>query len=79
MKTYKIHLIRHGLTEGNLKQQYIGVTDLPLAGVGVTELKRLREETEYPRVDKVYSFAVFRRHGSSIPAGIFRRSTICER
>lgn len=60
MKTYKIHLIRHGLTEGNLKQQYIGVTDLPLSGVGVTELKRLKDETEYPRVDKVYSSPMLR-------------------
>ena len=60
MKTYNIHLIRHGLTEGNLKQQYIGVTDLPLSGVGVTELKRLKDETEYPRVDKVYSSPMLR-------------------
>lgn len=60
MKTYKIHLIRHGLTEGNLKQQYIGVTDLPLAGVGVAELQRLRDETDYPKVDKVYSSPMLR-------------------
>lgn len=60
MKTFKIHLIRHGLTEGNLKQQYIGRTDLPLAGVGVTELQRLKEEIEYPRVDKVYSSPMLR-------------------
>lgn len=60
MKTFKIHLIRHGLTEGNLKQQYIGKTDLPLAGVGVSELTRLKEETDYPRVDKVYSSPMLR-------------------
>ena len=60
MKTFKIHLIRHGLTEGNLKQQYIGTTDLPLAGVGVTELQRLKEESDYPRVDKVYSSPMLR-------------------
>ncbi|MEE0928399.1 MAG: histidine phosphatase family protein [Acutalibacteraceae bacterium] len=60
MKTYKIHLIRHGLTEGNLKQQYIGKTDLPLAGVGVTQLQRLKEEVDYPRVDKVYSSPMLR-------------------
>lgn len=60
MKTFKIHLIRHGLTEGNLKQQYIGVTDLPLAAVGVSELMRLREETDYPKVDKVYSSPMLR-------------------
>ncbi len=60
MKTFKIHLIRHGLTEGNLKQQYIGVTDLPLAAVGVSELMRLKEETDYPKVDKVYSSPMLR-------------------
>ncbi len=60
MKTFKIHLIRHGLTEGNLKQQYIGSTDLPLAAVGVNELKRLKEETDYPRVDVVYSSPMLR-------------------
>ena len=60
MKTFKIHLIRHGLTEGNLKQQYIGKTDLPLAGVGVTQLQRLKEEVDYPRVDKVYSSPMLR-------------------
>jgi len=60
MKTYKIHLIRHGLTEGNLKQQYIGSTDLPLAAAGVAELRRLKEETDYPRVDAVYSSPMLR-------------------
>ena len=60
MKTFKIHLIRHGLTEGNLKQQYIGSTDLPLAVAGVNELKRLREETDYPRVDLIYSSPMLR-------------------
>ena len=60
MKTFKIHLIRHGLTEGNLKQQYIGVTDLPLAGVGVAELNRLKDEIDYPRVDNVYSSPLLR-------------------
>lgn len=60
MKTFKIHLIRHGLTEGNLKQQYIGSTDLPLAAAGVSELKRLKEETDYPRVDAVYSSPLLR-------------------
>ena len=60
MKTFKIHLIRHGLTEGNLKQQYIGSTDLPLAAVGVSELQRLKEENDYPRVDVVYSSPMLR-------------------
>ncbi|MBE6781158.1 MAG: histidine phosphatase family protein [Ruminococcaceae bacterium] len=60
MKTYKIHLIRHGLTEANLKQQYIGSTDMPLAAVGLSELQRLKCENDYPRVDKVYSSPMLR-------------------
>ena len=48
MKTYQIHLIRHGLTEGNLKGQYIGSTDLPLCEQGIRELERLSAEFEYP-------------------------------
>ncbi len=31
MKTYKLHLIRHGLTQGNLDGLYVGGgTDMPL-------------------------------------------------
>ena len=60
MKTFKIHLIRHGLTDGNLKQQYIGVTDLPLTGAGVAQLKQLKSEMDYPKVDKVYSSPMLR-------------------
>lgn len=65
MKTFKIHLIRHGLTEGNLKQQYIGSTDLPLAAAGVNELRRLKEETDYPKVDLVYSSPMLRSKQSA--------------
>ena len=65
MKTFKIHLIRHGLTEGNLKQQYIGSTDLPLAAAGVTELQRLKSEVDYPRVDAVYSSPMLRAKQSA--------------
>lgn len=60
MKTFKIHLIRHGLTDANLRGQYLGRTELPLSGVGVSELNRMKEEIEYPRVDKVYSSPMLR-------------------
>lgn len=48
MKTYQIHFIRHGLTEGNLKGQYIGSTDLPLCQSGITQLEQLAVEFDYP-------------------------------
>ena len=60
MKTLKIHLIRHGLTDGNLNGQYIGRTDLPLSGIGVKELNRQKEEMDYPKVDKVYTSPMLR-------------------
>ena len=48
MKTYKIHLIRHGLTDANLDGRYIGSkSDVPLSASGVDELRLLKENTEY--------------------------------
>lgn len=61
MRTYKIHLIRHGLTDANLCGRYIGCrTDLPLCPEGVEELRALRETVEYPVVGKVYSSPMLR-------------------
>ena len=60
MRTYKIHLIRHGLTDGNLKGQYIGRTDLPLIPEGIKELQMLKESIEYPNVPLLYSSPMLR-------------------
>ncbi len=60
MKTYKLHLIRHGMTDGNLKGQYIGRTELPVTPEGVAELTRLKENLEYPEVQKIYSSPMLR-------------------
>ncbi|WP_059003578.1 histidine phosphatase family protein [Bittarella massiliensis (ex Durand et al. 2017)] len=55
MKTYKVHLIRHGLTQGNLDGRYVGArTDLPLCPEGVARLRRLQEDYDYPAADKLY-------------------------
>ena len=55
MKTFKLHLIRHGLTEANFKGIYAGSgTDLPLAEEGIAQLEQLREDFEYPRVPLVF-------------------------
>ena len=43
MKSYTIHLIRHGIAEGNLLGQYIGRTDSPLADEGRKACKRSRK------------------------------------
>ncbi len=37
----KIWLIRHGMTEGNRHQRYIGVTDEPLCPEGIERLKNI--------------------------------------
>lgn len=48
MKTYQIHLIRHGITDGNINGQYIGSTDLPLCAQGEEQLRRLCSLNDYP-------------------------------
>ena len=61
MKTYKIHLIRHGMTDANIRSVYVGSrTDLPLSPEGVKELSLLRENIEYPTVDAVYTSPMLR-------------------
>lgn len=61
MKTYKIHLIRHGLTEANIRGQYVGNrTDLPLCDEGVDELRALRDTVDYPDIQRLYTSPMLR-------------------
>lgn len=61
MKTYRIHLIRHGITDANLKGIYIGNrTDLPLCPEGLNELRKLKEAKDYPYIEKLYSSPMLR-------------------
>ena len=56
MRSYKIHLIRHGSTAANQEGRYIGArTDLSLSKEGQKELKAMKEKYRYPYVDVVYS------------------------
>lgn len=55
MKTYQIHLIRNGLTDGNIAGQYIGQTDIPLSPEGVLQIKQMKEEYSYPYAEAVFS------------------------
>ena len=55
MRTYKLHMIRHGLTEANTDGRYIGVTDVPLSAVGIDWLQSQRKEGFYPAADIVFS------------------------
>jgi alpha-ribazole phosphatase len=61
MKTLKIHLIRHGATDANVHGMYIGCkTDLPLSPEGFDELRLLRDNNEYPKIQKLYSSPMLR-------------------
>ena len=57
MKSYRVHLIRHGVSEGARKGQYIGLTDSPLCEEGKTRLLALKKEAEYPRADACFCSA----------------------
>ncbi len=60
MRSYVIHLIRHGLTDANRKGMYIGKTDLPLIPEGVKQLESMRKNEDYPLVQGVYSSPLMR-------------------
>lgn len=55
MRTYRIHFIRHGLTEANTDGRYIGVTDLPLSESGADELDRIRVKGELPETGLLFT------------------------
>ncbi len=48
MKTYRIHLIRHGVTKDNIEGVYCGITDTPLCEDGKEQLHQMKEEYNYP-------------------------------
>ncbi|MBQ6930226.1 MAG: histidine phosphatase family protein [Oscillospiraceae bacterium] len=56
MLTYKLHLIRHGLTSGNTESRYVGGgTDESLCQLGIDSLNFLKDNYSYPKVEKVYT------------------------
>ncbi len=55
MKGYRISIFRHGMTEANEKNIYIGRTDMPLSSKGASELCAKMDEFDYPSVHRVYS------------------------
>lgn len=55
MKSYKIHLIRHGRTEANEKGLYIGKTDLALSPEGLARLLQLKKEQVYPPAARYFT------------------------
>ncbi len=55
MKSYVIHLIRHGAIDETLKGKYIGVTDAPLSQNGIKALKSLAAGGGYPPTKVVFT------------------------
>ena len=51
----KIYLIRHSLTEGNLKKRYVGITDEDLSQEGVKLLERCFEKGGFPQAERIYT------------------------
>ena len=61
MKTFTLHLIRHGLTQGNLDGLYVGGgTDLPLCDEGRAQLEELCGRFEYPQPPLVFTSPLLR-------------------
>lgn len=56
----KLHLIRHGLTEGNVRRLYYGNTDLPVLPEGEDELRRLAARGGYPQPGRYYTSGMIR-------------------
>ncbi len=54
MKGYRIHFIRHAITQANEEGRYIGITESPVSERGRRELEKKLEDFAYPHVDRVY-------------------------
>ena len=50
----RLYLIRHSLTEGNIKRRYIGKTDEPLCRKGIRLLEEGKADGRYPQADRIY-------------------------
>ncbi len=55
MITYKIHLIRHGKTQGAKGGLYLGRNDVPLSAEGEKWLEKMKAAFTYPPVARVYT------------------------
>ena len=55
MKSYVIHLIRHGAIDETLAGKYIGTTDPPLSDKGRAALRRLDFEMRYPGAQALFT------------------------
>lgn len=54
-KHMKLVLVRHGYTVGNDQGLYTGWSNTVLSEKGIEDLKRYREEYDYPKTDRYYT------------------------
>lgn len=67
MKSYKIHIVRCGITDSNIREVYLGREDVPLNDRGIEELKELKSRYDYPKAEAVFSSPLQRcKHTASI-------------
>ena len=55
MKTYKLHFIRHGLTQANLEGRYVGHKDVRLCPQGMADWKKIKKDYIYPDVQVIFT------------------------
>lgn len=55
MKTYRIYLLHHGMTEAGEKHMYVGKTDLPLSPDGFHDLVNMQRVYTYPNARRFYA------------------------
>lgn len=74
----KLTLIRHGMTEGNMRRLYYGSTDIPLLPCSELRLRQMAEKGGYPAAPHYYTSGMlrteqtFRALYGDIPHGVLR-------
>lgn len=55
-----IYIIRHGQTDSNVRNTYLGHTDIPLNDVGIQQAKEASEKLKNIKFDAIYSSPLIR-------------------
>lgn len=60
MIVYRLHLIRHAKTIGNLEGRFVGTSDLPILPQSAEQIASFKRENIYPKVSRVYTSPLLR-------------------
>jgi len=64
----KLIIVRHGESEGNTKEIFAGVTDVPLTEKGMEQARKTAEHIlENYNIDKIYSSPLKRAYNTAVP------------